>query len=284
MPSLKRIRQRISSVKSTQKIARAMKMVAGARLTRAQQRIQALRPYAIKTQHVLAEVSLADCIDGTKFSSECQHPLLQRRPIQKVLCWVVSSDRRLCGAFNTNLGKTALRVWQERDPAVEPVASLADRGGTLPIESLSAQAVPSVLAPSFSSHSTRKGILSASPPAGFKGSVRPIPGVRPRAGLAHSVPGLLSASIPHPARAPHSLGCGRVLDWPILSQGCCRRRFRIPLVPHSLGCGRVPDWPILSQGCCRRRFRIPLVPHGRLPRFLWLSLQCREGDLHRRPP
>ena len=50
MPSLKVIRKRISSVKSTQKITRAMKMVAGARLNRAQMRIQALRPYAVKTQ------------------------------------------------------------------------------------------------------------------------------------------------------------------------------------------------------------------------------------------
>ncbi|HTJ84234.1 MAG TPA: F0F1 ATP synthase subunit gamma, partial [Polyangiaceae bacterium] len=57
MPSLKAIRKRISSVKSTQKITRAMKMVAGARLNRAQQRITAMRPYAVKTQEVLANVA-----------------------------------------------------------------------------------------------------------------------------------------------------------------------------------------------------------------------------------
>ena len=57
MANLKAIRKRISSVKSTQKITRAQKMVAGARLTRAQQRIQALRPYAVKTAQVLAEVA-----------------------------------------------------------------------------------------------------------------------------------------------------------------------------------------------------------------------------------
>ncbi|HEY3256157.1 MAG TPA: F0F1 ATP synthase subunit gamma, partial [Polyangiaceae bacterium] len=56
MANLKAIRKRISSVKSTQKITRAQKMVAGARLTRAQQRIQALRPFAVKTAQVLADV------------------------------------------------------------------------------------------------------------------------------------------------------------------------------------------------------------------------------------
>src|SRR5262245_1096566 len=57
MPSLKAIRKRISSVQSTQKITRAMKMVAGARLNRAQVRILELRPYAVKTQEVLAAIS-----------------------------------------------------------------------------------------------------------------------------------------------------------------------------------------------------------------------------------
>jgi len=57
MPSLKAIRTRISSVKSTQKITRAMKMVAGARLNRAQVRITELRPYAVKTQSVLASIN-----------------------------------------------------------------------------------------------------------------------------------------------------------------------------------------------------------------------------------
>ena len=57
MPSLKIIRKRISTTKSTQKITRAMKMVAGARLARAQSRILALRPYALKTQHILTALA-----------------------------------------------------------------------------------------------------------------------------------------------------------------------------------------------------------------------------------
>ena len=66
MPSLKAIRKRISSVKSTQKITRAMKMVAGARLTRAQQRIVELRPYAVKTQEVLRAVAAKPEAGGAK--------------------------------------------------------------------------------------------------------------------------------------------------------------------------------------------------------------------------
>ena len=66
MPSLKAIRKRITSVQSTQKITRAMKMVAGARLNRAQQRITELRPYAVKVQEVLWEITL----DGSAFTTK----------------------------------------------------------------------------------------------------------------------------------------------------------------------------------------------------------------------
>ena len=77
MANLKAIRKRISSVKSTQKITRAQKMVAGARLTRAQQRIQALRPYAVKTAQVLAEVAArASDDDADAVASDAEHPLL----------------------------------------------------------------------------------------------------------------------------------------------------------------------------------------------------------------
>ena len=80
MPSLKGIRKRIVSVKSTQKITRAMKMVAGARLNRAQQRILAMRPYAVKTQGVLAAVVARSEGDaGEALGSSNLHPLLVRR-------------------------------------------------------------------------------------------------------------------------------------------------------------------------------------------------------------
>jgi F-type H+-transporting ATPase subunit gamma len=112
MPSLKSIRKRIVSVKSTQKITRAMKMVAGARLSRAQQRIVALRPYATKIQEVLSAVVVASDAHDTEAAAAPIHPLLLRRPEQRIAYLLVTSDRGLCGAFNTNLNKTAERRWR----------------------------------------------------------------------------------------------------------------------------------------------------------------------------
>ncbi len=114
MPSLKSIRKRITSTKATQKITRAMKMVAGARLTRAQQRIVALRPYAVKTSEVLSAVAAtAQSNDPNPNDDVPAHPLLARRPEKKVLYVALTSDRGLCGAFNANVNKAALRAAQE---------------------------------------------------------------------------------------------------------------------------------------------------------------------------
>jgi len=148
VPSLKIIRKRILSVKSTQKITRAMKMVAGAKLNRAQQRITELRPYAVKVQSVLAEITrpgagaatteapmgapalppaadvnpaeggadaplttaAAEDVGGGKPA----HPLLVQRAERNVLIVVLTSDRGLCGAFNTNINKRAEREWRAR--------------------------------------------------------------------------------------------------------------------------------------------------------------------------
>ncbi len=115
MANLKQIRKRISSVKSTQKITRAMKMVAGARLTRAQQRIVALRPYAVQTAKVLAEVTAVGEAEAEESGSESDHPLLARRPVQSVLLLVITSDRGQCGAFNTNILRAAERERRERE-------------------------------------------------------------------------------------------------------------------------------------------------------------------------
>ena len=127
MPSLKSIRKRISSVKSTQKITRAMKMVAGARLNRAQRRISELRPYAVKTQHVLAEVTAesrakaAAAVEadggegGGAADEEHSHPLLAVRPERNVLLVVMTSDRGLCGSFNASICKLAERQWRQRE-------------------------------------------------------------------------------------------------------------------------------------------------------------------------
>src|SRR6188768_1948776 len=114
MPSLKAIRRRISSVKGTQKITRAMKMVAGARLARAQQRILALRPYAVRTAAVLADVTAAL---AESQSNATDHPLLTRREERRALILVVTSDRGQCGAFNTNIARAAERLWHEKQAA-----------------------------------------------------------------------------------------------------------------------------------------------------------------------
>jgi F-type H+-transporting ATPase subunit gamma len=114
MPSLKAIRRRISSVKGTQKITRAMKMVAGARLARAQQRILALRPYAVRTGAVLADVvqALAE-----SESTPTDHPLLTRRAETRALILVITTDRGQVGAFNTNIARAAERLWREKQEA-----------------------------------------------------------------------------------------------------------------------------------------------------------------------
>jgi F-type H+-transporting ATPase subunit gamma len=115
LANLKQIRRRISSVKSTQKITRAMKMVAGARLTRAQQRIVALRPYAVQTAKVLASVTAAGEAEADQSGQESEHPLLARRPLKSVLLLVITSDRGQCGAFNTNILRAAERERRERE-------------------------------------------------------------------------------------------------------------------------------------------------------------------------
>jgi F-type H+-transporting ATPase subunit gamma len=108
VPNLKSIRKRIVSVKSTQKITRAMKMVAGARLNRAQQRITSMRPYAVTVGRVLREVVQANTAASTE-----EHPLLAAREEKRALYIVVTSDRGLCGSFNSNINKRAEALWKE---------------------------------------------------------------------------------------------------------------------------------------------------------------------------
>jgi F-type H+-transporting ATPase subunit gamma len=129
MPSLKAIRKRIASTKATQKITRAMKMVAGARLARAQQRIVAMRPYAVKTGEVLRSVAATMIVDGDTPNGH-GHPLLARRPEKKALFLVFSADRGLCGALNTNVNKSAERAWREKqDMGVEVSFATLGRKG-----------------------------------------------------------------------------------------------------------------------------------------------------------
>jgi F-type H+-transporting ATPase subunit gamma len=107
MASLKEVRARITSINSTQQITKAMKMVAAAKLRRAQDNITQLRPYAKKLSQMLGTVSA-----GAETASES--PYKQARPVERVLLIVITSDRGLCGAFNTNVVKAALAVIDEK--------------------------------------------------------------------------------------------------------------------------------------------------------------------------
>ena len=99
MPNLLDIRRRIRSVKNTQQITRAMKTVSAAKLRRAQDRVFAARPYANELKAVLADLSAR--VENLK------HPLLEARPEETILLVVVTADRGLCGAFNTNISRSA---------------------------------------------------------------------------------------------------------------------------------------------------------------------------------
>ena len=101
MASLKEVRSRIVSVQSTQQITKAMKMVAAAKLRRAQDAISQLRPYAQKLSEMLGTVSA-----GAESATDSAYK--QARPIQNVLLILVTSDRGLCGAFNANVVKAAM--------------------------------------------------------------------------------------------------------------------------------------------------------------------------------
>lgn len=97
MPSLKDIRKRIRSVKNTQQITKAMKMVAAARLRRAQENIETLRPYAHRMRDLIAQLAArADFSD---------HPLLTQRDPKRVVLLILTSDRGLAGAFNSNINR-----------------------------------------------------------------------------------------------------------------------------------------------------------------------------------
>lgn len=115
MPTLLDIRRRIRSVKNTQQITRAMKMVAAARLRRAQERVFNARPYANQMLTLLSSLAAR--------TEQREHPLLAERPIEKVLLVLVTGDKGLCGAFNTNLIRAAQNYLEEnRDKKVSMIA------------------------------------------------------------------------------------------------------------------------------------------------------------------
>jgi F-type H+-transporting ATPase subunit gamma len=99
MPNVRDLRHRIRSVKNTQQITRAMKMVASGRLRRAQASVFGARPFASQMLAMLTSVAAR--------TDQSAHPLLAQRPVEKVLLVLITADRGLCGAFNANLLRAA---------------------------------------------------------------------------------------------------------------------------------------------------------------------------------
>ena len=109
MPSLIDIRRRIRSVKSTQQITRAMKLVSAAKLRRAQDRVLAARPYSAELAKLLADVARS-----AKTDERLVHPLLAERPAARIQLILITADRGLAGAFNSNLIKAAQQFLAEQ--------------------------------------------------------------------------------------------------------------------------------------------------------------------------
>src|SRR5262245_38746608 len=105
MPGVKEIRVKIASFKSTQKITKAMQLVAASKMRKAQDRMRATRPYSDRIRRVIGHLRMAN--------PDFKHPFLQERPVKAVGFIVISTDRGLCGGLNVNLFKTTLAAIRE---------------------------------------------------------------------------------------------------------------------------------------------------------------------------
>ncbi|MGZ3774625.1 MAG: ATP synthase F1 subunit gamma [Pseudobdellovibrionaceae bacterium] len=113
MASLKDIRARIESTKNTQQITKAMKLVSAAKLRRAQHNIVNMRPYALTLRKVIADIAV---------TKKVTHPLMEaKEQVKSVLLVVISSDRGLCGAFNSNINKFTEAYLNENKDKYEKV-------------------------------------------------------------------------------------------------------------------------------------------------------------------
>ena len=124
MPSLIDIRRRVRSVKNTQQITKAMKMVSAAKLRRAQDQAIAARPYGVLLRQMLANVAQGAANDPDAGA----HPLLAVRPEQRILLVVITADSGLAGAFNSNLIKLAHRFADERKNATLSFELIGKKG------------------------------------------------------------------------------------------------------------------------------------------------------------
>jgi len=121
MPNLLDIRRRIKSVKNTQQITKAMKMVSAAKLRRAQDRVVTARPFANKMAEVLGELA-------KRTDEDFHHPLLDLRGDQRYLLVLITADKGLCGAFNTNLTKAAEAFIRENSDKTIEIMAIGRKG------------------------------------------------------------------------------------------------------------------------------------------------------------
>jgi F-type H+-transporting ATPase subunit gamma len=124
MPNLIDLRRRIRSVKNTEQITKAMKMVAAAKLRRAQDQVLSARPYSTLLREMLGSI-LGNLPEG---SPAFEHPLLARREEKRVLTILVTADKGLCGAFNTNVIKGAQQFLRQRADASVEVEFVGRKG------------------------------------------------------------------------------------------------------------------------------------------------------------
>jgi len=120
MAKTRDLKRRIRSIRNTMQLTRAMKMVSAAKLRRAQERIFAARPYARQLDAVLQSLA-------SRANPEL-HPLLQVRPEERIELLVVTSDRGLCGSFNTNILKTAVAFLREREGRTLELQAVGRKG------------------------------------------------------------------------------------------------------------------------------------------------------------
>lgn len=121
MPNLLDIRRRIKSVKNTQQITKAMKMVSAAKLKRAQDRVVTARPFANKMMEVLGELA-------KRTDEDFHHPLLDLRADERYLVVLITADKGLCGAFNTNLTKAAQSFIKEHPGKAIEIFAVGRKG------------------------------------------------------------------------------------------------------------------------------------------------------------
>jgi F-type H+-transporting ATPase subunit gamma len=121
MPNLLDIRRRIKSVKNTQQITKAMKMVSAAKLKRAQDRVVTARPFANKMMEVLGELA-------KRTDEDFHHPLLDLRADERYVLVLITADKGLCGAFNTNLTKAAQSFIKEHPGKAIEIFAVGRKG------------------------------------------------------------------------------------------------------------------------------------------------------------